>query len=254
MRRLPEYSCRWFTTVMIKTLTWCRRVFVAVLCLATGAWIYAEASQWFFRLRAERLLRDLKSIHVGQSSAEAEAILGRWRIGGTKAEGCYGENNATCYSSIFVRHQFPESLRGSAEEGAKNWLPSVLDHIGLRNSAVGAGVITEHGVVGQRWYSEEVMLPVSEWFILGRAYEPSLGVTVIEDDRFRFLQIQDNINPSHPFRIARRRRGSLTVSFTTEESPFERAQLMDFRFSCITQFVTCRNEPEILPEVAELLR
>jgi len=238
---------------MIKTLIWSRRVFVVVLCFATGAWIYAEASQWLFRLQAERLLRDLKSINVGQSSTEAESILGKWQNRGATSAGCYGENNATCYSNLFVRNFFPEPLRGSAEEGAKNWLPSALDRVGLRDSVVGAGVLTEHGVVVQRWYSEEVMLPVREWFIPGRAYEPVLGVTASEDDRYRNPDIQSNINPSHPFRIAQRHRGVLTVSFTTQESPSERVQLMDFRFSCITQFFPCRREPEILPEVAQLL-
>jgi hypothetical protein len=237
-----------------KILIWSRRIFIAVLCLVTGTWIYAEASQWLFRLQAERLLQDLKSIRVGQSSAEAKSILGRWQMKRAMAAGCYGENNATCYSNLFVRNFFPEPLRGSAEEGANNWLPSALDRVGLRNSAVGAGIITEHGVVVQRWYSEEVALPVRDWLIPGRAYEPALGVTAIEDDRFRLPEIQDNINPSHPFRIALRRRGDLAVSFITQESPSERVRLMDFRLSCITQFFPCREEPEILPEVAQLLQ
>jgi hypothetical protein len=43
------------------------------------------------------------------------------------------------------------------------------------------------------------------------------------------------------------------VSFTTQETESERDRLMDFRFSCITQFFPCNNEREILPEGALLL-
>jgi hypothetical protein len=120
---------------------------------------------------------------------------------------------------------------------------------------VGAGVNTEHGVIVERWYAEEVQLPVREWYLRGGAYVPSLLVSAAEDDRFRSAHALGNINPSHQFRKAWRFKGpyGLLVSFTTQEAQSERDRLMDFRFSCITQFFPCSNEREILPEGALLL-
>lgn len=224
-----------------------------------GAWICAEASQWIFRKQAERLRADLKSIYVGQQSTEAESVLKKWRTKGTINEGCYGEDNATCYFGISIRHTFPRILRGSPENSpensTKNILPTALDLAGLRNSAAVAGVLTEHGVVVQRSYAEEVELPVRDWFLRGGAYVPSLAVSASENDRFRSPYDRAHVFPSHPFRRARRNKGpyGLEVEFTTEESAPERVKLMDFRFSCITQFMPCTNEREILPEGAQLL-
>ena len=119
----------------------------------------------------------------------------------------------------------------------------------------GAGVNTENGVIVQRSYAEEVQLPVRDWYLRGGAYVPSLAVSAGENDRFRSPRDLENINPSHPFRNAWRYKGpyGLGVAFTTQETKSERDRLMDFRFSCITQFVPCGNEREILPEGAPLL-
>ena len=244
-----------YCSEMSRTFLWSRRVAVAVLCLMGGAWICAEASQWIFRRQAECLLTDVKSIYVGQQSAEAESVLRKWRSKGVINEGCNGDNNANCYFFISIRHTFPEFLRGSPENSARNIIPAALDFMGLRNSVAGAGVQAERGVVVSRQYWEEVDLPVRDWFLRGGAYVPSLAVSAVENDQFRSPYERAHINPSHPFRKARRFKGpyGLGVDFTTEESASERAKLMDFRFSCITQFFPCSNEQEILPEGALLL-
>jgi hypothetical protein len=66
---------------------------------------------------------------------------------------------------------------------------------------------------------------------------------------------QERVVPTHPFRMAQRFKGSygLGVKFTTEEPPSERAKLMDFHLSCVTQFFPCGSEREILASGADLL-
>jgi hypothetical protein len=224
------------------------------LCLLIAGWVFAEISQWRLRWQAEQLLADLKTINVGHSSVEAESVLRKWANRGVLATEC-GDNGTRCYLNLSIRHTLPEFLRASPDDKAKDWLPKVLDCVGLRDSVVGAGVNVEHGVIVQRWYAEEVELPVRDWYLREGAYVPSLTVSAGEKDQFRVTYDLEHINSSHPFRNARRYKGpyGIMVSFTTQETESERDRLMDFRFSCITQFFPCNNEREILPEGALLL-
>ncbi len=240
---------------MRNVFRWSRRIVVASMCLLCVAWALAEASQRLLRWEAQRLLRDVKSIQVGHSTlAEAQSILGKGKGWGTVEQGCYGGNDSTCYFYVLIRSRLPQVLRGNPEDGANNWLPRIIDRLGLRDSAVGAQVNTEHGVVVARSYWEEVELPVRDWYLRGGAYVPSLAVSSEEVLRFREYE-QQLVAPSHPLRVARRFKGpyGLNVIFLTGESEPERAKLMDFRFSCITQFVSCTNEREILLSGAQLL-
>jgi len=240
---------------MKRASRWLRRVVATLMCLLCIAWVLAEASQWLLRWEAQRLLEDLMSIQVGHSTlAEAQSNLARWRKWGTVVEGCHGGDDSTCYFYVTLRSRLPQIFRGNPEDGGHNWLPRIIDFVGLRYSAVGAGVSSEHDVVTSKSYSEEVDLPMRDWYLRGGAYVPSLAVSSSEVIQFREYE-QRLAALSHPFRIARREKGpyGLDVKFLLGESKPERAKLMDFRFSCITQFFPCSNEGEILLSGAQLL-
>jgi hypothetical protein len=146
-------------------------------------------------------------------------------------------------------------FRGDPNEESESWLLTTMDHIGLRSAVVGGGFILEHGVVTQRWFSEEVSLPVREWFTPGGAYSPTIVGTSIEDARFNETD-EKRVHPSHPLRIAHDIKSGfgLVVKFKPEETISEQAALMNFQFSCITQLVPCRSERDILPEGWQLLQ
>ena len=57
----------------------------------------------------------------------------------------------------------PQSLTGYPDPGVKNWLPRIVNHLGLRSSAVRAGFSVQHGIVTSKWFAEQVSLPVSAW-------------------------------------------------------------------------------------------
>jgi hypothetical protein len=236
---------------MKKVFRWLRRIVIAFLCLLVGIWLFAEARQWHLRWTAQRLLGDLQSIQVGQSSAgQADSAL---RRSGELQSSCR-EDQSTCYSQVLMSFQLPQPLCGSPDPDAKSWLPGVIDHLGLRCSGVGATIVTEHGVVTEKSFFEEVKLPVRDWYLRGGAYVPSLAVSSSEALRFRESE-QSRVAPSHPLRYARRLKGpyGLRVKFLSAEKSSVQASLMAFQFSCITRFFPCRNEREILLSGATLL-
>jgi hypothetical protein len=237
---------------MNKVSRWLRRIVISPLCLVFAIWLFAEARQWVLRWEAQRLLGDLQSIQVGHSSAgEADAAL---RKSGEIQSGCREDQSATCYSQVLIRSRLPEPLCGSPDEFAKNWLPRVIDHLGLRCSGIGAMIITEHGVVTEKSFFEEVNLPVRDWYLRAGACVPSLAVSSNEALRFREFE-QSRVAPSHPLRYAHRYKGpyGLGVKYLSAEEPSEKASLMAFQFSCITRFFPCRDEREVLPSGANLL-
>jgi len=126
---------------------WSGRIIILSLGLLCAGWVFEESSQWRFRWQAERLLADLKTIQVGHSSTESESVLRKWVKRGDLDTGCGGDNGTRCYSNVRIMHLLPEVLRASPDDKAKNWLPRILDSLGLRDSMAGAGVITENGVI-----------------------------------------------------------------------------------------------------------
>src|SRR5437870_3669974 len=103
---------------MKTSLLWFRRSLLAVLILLGAAWLRAQGAQWLLRLRAEKLLTDIRSLKVNRSSwADAQKLMSKWGEyrGVCTAQGCkYG---------IHFEHSLPKSLIGYPDKGVKNWLP-----------------------------------------------------------------------------------------------------------------------------------
>ncbi len=234
---------------------WLRRIVMLFLCLIALGWLYEETTQWLIRWHGEQLLAEMKSLQVGGGSANLDTLVGAWSKDGTLDKSCYGENQNSCYYYIRFGRLLPSAIRADPEAPHKNWIAGLIDHIGLRNSMVAARVQTENGVIIEKSFSEVVELPVRDWYLRGGAYVPELAVSSGENTEFRAPYQSKHINPAHPFCYARRYKGpyGLGVAFTSNESAPEKEKLMDFRFSCITKFLPCRDEREILAEGARLL-
>lgn len=222
---------------------------MAFLCLLALGWLYEETAQWLLRWQGEQLLGEVKSLQVGGKPPNLGASISVWSKRGTLEKSCSGE---TCYYFIRSDHLLPSVLRGDSEQLHKNWIAGFIDHTGLRSSVIGAEVRTENGVIIQKSFMEDVALPVRDWYLREGAYVPDLAVYSGENTEFPDYW---RINPEHPFWYARRQKGlyGLIVKFTSNESAPEKEKLMNFRFSCITSFLPCRNESEILAEGARLL-
>src|ERR1035437_8359890 len=94
-----------------------------------------------------------------------------------------------------------------------------------------------------------VALPFRDWGVPDGTYWPSLDVGSSEAATLR------DYNPH--FHATRRdhalvqRMITLEANFTPEESPEERAALMDFHFDCITRWFPCLSRAQLLPRAEE---
>jgi hypothetical protein len=238
---------------MKKVLIWSRRLLALLLVLLGAAWIFADASQWLLRWRAEGMLADIQSLKVNQStSAQGQSLLRKWSHWGEIQTYC---REGTCQHFVILRHILPTILQGNPDRNAINCLPILIDFIGLRSAGVGAGFSEENGVVTEKGFSEMVHVPVRDWYLRGDAYVPDLVVSANEVHKFGDHE-EYYVRPSQPFRLARYMKGpyGVIVKFKPEESTSEQAALMNFQFSCITQLVPCRSERDILPEGWQLLQ
>jgi len=238
---------------MNKVAVWCRRLLVAVLFVLGVAWVETQAAQWILRTRAQNLLADVRSLNVNHSRwPDAQQLIAKWGRWGTTAGDCNAE---ICIYRITIVEVLPQSLTGYPDPGVKNWLPRIVNHLGLRNAAVRAGFSVQHGIVTSKWFAEQVSLPVSAWnFPPGQPrVVPNLALSSGEFAAFPEVTTGPGL---HPYRRVRDWHGlyGVTVHFLPQEDAAEKTALMDFNLSCITQFSPCLNEGQILPAAARDLR
>jgi hypothetical protein len=232
---------------MGKSGVWIPRVVATITALLCLAWVWFAAGQWILRWRGERLLKEIVAIQPGVTRYEdAKAILRKWGKADSVEESCSGD---ACGMSLVTIHRLPINLSGDPEQDSKTYLLRLIDHLGLRNEGVGAVIRSEHGLVTAMDFDEDISLPVRDWYVRGGAYVPELLVGSGETSHFTEFQTP-YLKPGRPNRIAKFMKGpfGLEIFYTPQETPAERAALMDFRFSCLTQFIPCESEGQILPE------
>jgi hypothetical protein len=247
---------------MMATIVWLRRCVLGLLLLLAAAWVFEEGAQWVLRRRAEALLKDIRSLELGKTSSEqAQRVLFAHReyFRQTTCE------EGVCQYSVKVDHILPEShgvgafeygtaalgRNGYFDEHVHNYLPKLIARFGLRTSGAIGGFTATNGVVTGRWFGEMTSVPVGHWFDRDGAFVPYLTVSSSEAINLQELPW----TPEFPHRRARHYKGpyGLRVEFDINEAATERRDLMDFRFNCITQFVPCLHDGDILPEGEHLL-
>jgi hypothetical protein len=234
---------------MNAAVKWFRQILFTALVLLSAAWASAEGAQWLLRWRAQHLFADIRSLYVNRSGwSDAHAVINKWGRSGTPTGSCTSQ---ACTYRISLVQTLPPMLVGRPDQGTRNRIPELMDRIGLRNAAARGGFTVEHGVVTSKWFGEQVTLPVRDWAQPSN-YIPYLSVSSGENAKFRGLAGGDRT--PHPHRVVQTSGSAMAVTFSPEEDPAERTALMDFRFSCITQFRPCENEGEILPEGTKLLQ
>jgi hypothetical protein len=218
---------------------------LSILLIFTVAWATEEGSQLLVRWRAQRLLADIDSISVNRSGwSDAQALMKKWGDLGAPAASCTAE---LCNYRVTLLQVLPRELIGYPDKGVKNWLPRIMDHIGLRSVAVRAGINVEHGVIMSKWFAEQVSLPVSAWGSAGNTYIPDLAISSGEYTRYPDYATKPS---AYPYRRIQNFEGpyGITVYFMPQEEAGERAALMDFHLTCITRFSPCLSQGDILPE------
>jgi len=223
------------------------QLLTAVGILLLTAWVTDEGMQWLERIRAERLLGEVRGLNVDHSSwAEVQPVMRRWAQWGSSKGPC---TEQSCNFRINVEQTLPQFLVGNPA-GGRNWMPRLADVIGLRNTAVRGGFSVERGVVTAKWFGEQVTLPVGEWSA-GINYIPYLSVLSGESSKFK-SDAKGHL--LHPERSVERANNYLLVSYTPAEETSEKSKLMDFQFECITRVRPCQSEDAILPEAWRMMQ
>jgi hypothetical protein len=235
---------------------WTRRILLSLLFVFAVAWATEYGSQWLLRRRAEKLLADIRSLNVAHSGwPEAQRVMNKWGAWSSAAGSCTAE---LCNYRVTLAQILPQAMIGYPEKGARNWLPRLINHLGLRSVAVRGGFNMGHGVVTAKWFAEQVTLPVSAWdssaASLGDApYIPDLAISSGEFTEYPSYGTEPS---SDPYRRLQNWKGpyGITVYTLPQEDASERAALLDFQFSCITRFSPCLSQGEILPEAWNMVQ
>jgi hypothetical protein len=234
-----------------------RRIGLSTLVALVAGGIALEGSQWLFRIRAKALLEDIKSLQVDHSSwADAQKLMKRWGRWGGWYGNCTAEN---CEYSIQMHHLSFTAPQFVLEDGP-HLGARALELFGLRSSSVFARIEVNHGTLTSKGYGMSVALPVSRWITpegglwlqhdkIGSTYWPSIDAAFFEGVKLRGAS--SYTIAKHPNRGFIQRRIRLEASFTPEESPEEKAALMDFQLECLTRWEPCLNRKEILPKAEE---
>jgi hypothetical protein len=219
------------------------QLLLAILLLFFAAWGTVEAQQWLLRWRAERLLDDVRALTVDRSQwADVQPMMRRWAKWGGPSGACTPD---FCNYRINIVQTLPPFLAGTPDSSARSWLPKIAQDLGLRSTAAHAGFTFERGAVSTKWFGEQVTLPVQDWSLASN-YIPYLSV--LSGESYKFRAPGKDTPESHPNRTVLHTNSYMVVSFTPQEDPVERAALMDFQFSCITQLTPCASERDILYE------
>lgn len=202
-----------------------------------------EAAQLLLRWRGQKLLAEIRTLHAGRSTwADVQPIMREWDSWSAPKGACSEE---ACTYQIDVIQTLPPFLLGDPNGGAKNWIPRIVDHTGLRSAAVRAGFEIQRGVVATRWFGVQVTPPVRDWGVPD-GYVPYLSVSSAESSQFHEHNVGQKL--LHPNRLAQNKAAYIAVTFAPEEEPAEQSALMNFSFSCITRLTPCESEGQILPE------
>jgi hypothetical protein len=221
----------------------CRQSFLYLLALLAFAWVSGEGFQWLLRWRAERLLSDVRSLTVNRSGwTDAQQMMKKWGQWSVPTASCTAES---CTYQINLIQSLLPVLGGTPEKGAINWLPKMVGHLGLRSAAARAGFTVQRGVVTEKWFGEQVTVPVQDWD-LSVGFVPYLSVSSHASAKFHdHLRDPDQVFANRLVRIYPH---GMNASFAPDEDPSEQSLLLDYRFDCITQIRPCRDVAEILPE------
>jgi hypothetical protein len=226
-----------------------RGLAIAILILLCLAWAFAEAEQQLLSHRAQQLLSGIRPLEAGRSTwSGVQPLLRTWSDQTTTKGPCTFD---ACTAQIDLVEALPAIAIGTPGTGAHNWLPRLVDHLGLRgSSAARAGIVVEHGIVTARWFGEQVSLPVRDWHPTDD-YVPYLSVSSSETSELaKFTAGQTLL---HPNRMVQHKASYIAVTFSPQEDAAEKSALMDFRFDCITRFSPCESHAGILPEALRML-
>lgn len=231
----------------IRTQRWLIRIFAGVLLTYLALFSFVQMSQWIARWRAERLLSDIRSLRLQQSTwSDAQRVMNRW--------GRWGGYTGTCDASNCEYHilltdwlgeamwrlsRFPR-LERLAEPAVYPLLHSVDAHL----PEIDSRVDVHNGSVTGLMFSLATEVPFRDY----RYDFPMMSRAVFTaHPEFHALWPERNPHPEYSVFMRSGTDGYFVTEFNADTKEKDLESLMQFNFSCLTRFSPCREPSDLRP-------
>jgi hypothetical protein len=221
---------------------------IAVVALVAGLAVFVQIQQHILRRRAERLLADMRELQSHKSTwDDAQKIMTRWGAWGSYEGSCTQEK---CIYHIYLQDSVNSFL-------SKHWMqipfPGLIDFplalIGEKEASASADFRVEKEIVAESRYELRVLVlfgnsrdPVGGYDLDGIEWQNAKGF----GPNFRESRL---LHPEYWIGVTGGCEGC--IKFMTEFTPLagreKIRELTNFNFSCITRWISCVKESDIMP-------
>jgi hypothetical protein len=214
---------------------------VVVFALVVGLAVFVQIQQRILRWRAECLLADMRELQSHKSTwADAQRIMRLWRPWGLGESSCTAEE---CFFYVRMVDPVDAFLLGNDDQPSKlHWLNWAAKLLGEKFTFIEASLRVNHGIV------EESRFRMNFW-------GQDEGIARAVDDREALDYLPERW--PHPDYYAEKHPGCngcirLETGFTPLAGPEKILELTDFNFSCITRWLPCTTEADVMPSAWQL--
>jgi hypothetical protein len=218
-----------------------RVVVVALLALVAGLALFVQIEQRILRSRAERLLADMREMqsHPG-TWADAQKIMQRWRPWGLGESYCSPEE---CFFYVRMVDPVNALLLGNDDGHPKrHWLIWPAQLLGEKFTFIEASLRVNHGII------EESRFRMNFW-----GQDEGIAIAVDDLSALDYMterwQHPDYYAEKHPWCVGCVR---FETGFTPFAGPDKIRELTDFNFSCVTRWLSCTTEEDVMPSAWRL--
>lgn len=240
-----------------------RAFVVTVVATAIVLLLAVQCGNWFFRLRAQRLLDDFHSLRANQSTwADAQRLMERWGQHGSYSGSCTA---ASCEYTIKVDSWWLQRVIDAWRQGHGRILTpvsEVAERMGARPGIFDLGFTVRDGVIVRTaldWYldvpsfedsegHQEVMMAI---FTKVRPSLRSTAVADLENPHVEEMYGPDEQLEDHPdykvdwpFCTGCK---IVYITYSPQLAPQEVLRLTSFNISCMTRWRPCKGLPDMLP-------
>ena len=213
---------------------WAMRIFAGFLLAILALFSVVQIGQWVARHRAERLLSDIRSLHLQRSTwSDTQRIINRWGRGG-RYKGTCDASNCEYYISIHdwtTEALLPLDHYPRLERLVEPILSKLAPLLGARAPQVYSRVSVRDGKVIGIEFSVATVVPYTNWDLVSSARSSA-------HPEYRVLWPERNPHPEYSAVMKHR---SFFTEFNADAKDEDLEWLMEFNLSCMTRWSPCKE-------------